>query len=157
MEIVRVMEKSWAPVLAAFAIANGAHDPFYSGADDYSEGRAGLTPVELEGVLRAEFEDSIEQSAYHRIMVVRDTGAFQLWGFVHYTVSGAGVKLHDLIVDRPHRGRGLGNALLDEVLRLHPHSHVACEVGVVNAAVARWLQRRGFRTVSVGLALERRE
>ena len=68
--------------------------------------------------------------------------------------------IESAVVDRPHRGKGIGRALLDAAIewaKEHGARHVQTTVWHENAGARAFYLDQGFRPMTIRLELEREE
>ncbi len=146
------------PALVAFFIANV--DPDYISHGELADGRAaapGHWSPRLADILAAEFaacEFTHEAPGVgKRLVCARDGGG--IIGIALVEVSDPGERvavIHDLVVGRATRGRGVGQRILgwiEAAAMAADCTRVQIESGITNDGAHRFFERQGFETISV--------
>jgi ribosomal protein S18 acetylase RimI-like enzyme len=116
------------------------------------------TPADYASFMGAHLEDPDKA-----VLVADDNGemigyAFAaVEGYDYMALRGPAGVLHDLIVDPGHRGRGVGQLLLDAALlffRSRGVPRVVLTTAERNEAAQRFFASTGFRRTMIGMARE---
>jgi ribosomal protein S18 acetylase RimI-like enzyme len=103
----------------------------------------------------ATIEQALRDPSRHHITVVVDERS-EVIGACHTALMGdehpCPAHIHDLILDEPHRGHGLGRALLDEAVRWCAEmgvDEVCLGVAPLSTRSRRFYELNGFEETSV--------
>ncbi len=115
-------------------------------------------PLDLPGIYRVEkacFPDPWPLLAFFPYLVDREALAFVaeeegIIGFILALREGEEVHIHDLAVVPEHRRKGVGSALLEELLAAAAGAQrVRLEVRASNFAAQAFYKKHGFRATAV--------